>query len=758
MRKLPPIACALVLVLAAPDANLRAQVERTRSAPRAGEFGLQLAQPTPVARVDFPRQNIVGTDLRWVDAHGVVRRTGMDGHGVPIEFDAVRATERELGDAARQKFAPSLHAAFESAGTGATLGVALWLARDVNAPDTGRFVRAAVRGLAREQVGDALRAARRAALEIEAAHNGPRQAVVADAARALGATLLEIPAEWPFVLVRADASAARSLAARADVEVAYLLADSWEEEGEFAQGTLRSHPLFDLGVEADASVRMLVNDTAQVQVNNVYLPPIVALNASASASHATGVAGNIANRHPSHRALAAGLPVLYSAGGSGDAAAPGIWSNAIAQGIDMGNCSWWNFQSGSIQFLDRFFDHTIRTYSVMLFKSNGNQGGGSQPFATTPGNGYNMVSTGAYSDDNTVGWDNDTITDSSSWWNPIEGHEKPEVASPGTCVTSTGTGGDGLQSCFGGTSSASPLVAGLGALLASVDNTLLAQMTTLKAVLMASAWHNVEGAPLLSDRDGAGSVHAMAAYQLVKNGQWWHDEVTDADFAADVLDVTFDAVVGQSVRVVALWQSQANGTYTSDLLEMDLDLVVLDPSGTPLASSASPFNAFEIAGFDAPSSGTYTVRLTRQRFDGISEPLSVVWSFANDTGHAQIVYAPGSPAIKVGSRPIFRFRDRYTGAGKPYQAIASTALTPDGTPPIGSGFILPVGYDGFASYSAGLPGFGGTFGALGSTRASLLIPPDPTLAGLGLHLALVVFEPGGAVATVAPPLSFTIDP
>lgn len=84
-----------------------------------------------------------------------------------------------------------------------------------------------------------------------------------------------------------------------------------------------------------------------------------------------------------------------------------------------------------------------------------------------------------------------------------------------TCVTSTGTASSGLQNCFGGTSSAGPLVAGLGALLWSVNNRLLGEMTTRKAAFMASAWHNVEGEKLLSDRDGAGSVHAAAAHQLV---------------------------------------------------------------------------------------------------------------------------------------------------------------------------------------------------------------------------------------------------
>lgn len=173
--------------------------------------------------------------------------------------------------------------------------------------------------------------------------------------------------------------------------------------------------------------------------------------------------------------------------------------------------------------------------------------------------------------------------------------------------------------------------------------------------------------------------------------------MTQADFAGGFLDVPIPAVAGQAVRVCALWQSRADAAYTADVLQMDLDLVVLDPSGTPIASSASAFNPFvELAGFEAATIGTYTVRLSLQRFDGISEPLTVAWSPRNDAGHAEVAYAPGTPDIRVGSLPIFRFRDRYTGAGRPDQAVASTSLAPSGTPVLGGSYGLPVGFDGFA--------------------------------------------------------------
>lgn len=723
-----------------------------------GVPGLQIGEaPSEVARHRLGPDGPIVTDLRWVEADGRVGRWTGDQRGRALDLDTLRRELRAAEHAARGGLTPLLAERLVELAPGDTVPVAFWLRADSGPADPGRAVRIAARAAAHSgaEPGPAVRAARRQVqadlAELHAAVRGDFEAAV----RAAGLEPESVPPEFPFTIVRADAARVRALASRGDVDAAYLLSDIWAEEGDFAQGTLRTPVAWNLGAKADDSVRVLVNDTAQVQIGNPWLPPIIALNSMAAGSHATGVAGNIANRHPQYRAAAADLPVLYSAGGTGDVTAPQIWSDAIRLGIDVGNASWWNFQKGSIQFLDRFFDYIIREYSVMLFKSNGNQGGTSTPYATTPGNGYNMISVGAYSDQNTVAWHDDQMTSSSSWWNPIEGHHKPEVASPGTCVTTTGLGGSGLTSCFDGTSSASPLVAGLGAVLLSADNRLLGEMTTLKAALMASAWHNVEGAPLLSDRDGTGSVHAAAAHRLVTAGQWWHEEVRRQDFPGGVLDVPFEAYAGIEVRVVALWQSRANASFTQALLEMDLDLVILDPMGVPVASSALPNDAFEIAGFLPAVSGTYTARLTAQRFDGESEPLSVAWSHRNDSGHAEVDYATGGPAIAVGSRPIFRLRDLYTGAGKTYQAIASLGAGPGLVLP--GGFAHPIGLDDFGQYSLTLPGFNGMLPASGSTRVSLLIPPDPNLAGQPLWVGMAVFG-FSSVETVSQVKKFVIAP
>jgi len=706
---------------------------------RARALGPADAHET-TARIELFELGRSVLDVRRPLANGRVERRTIDAAtGAHVDLDALRRADFAAGLSRRSGMHTTLHERVQSAAPTERLQVAFWLVEPADGFDARRLIRERVAGLAVDRVSDAIRTAR---VEARLANRDRLAATVdtfTDRARGAGAEVLFAGGGWPLVIAEVPAERVAQLSSDPRVDAAYVSQREWAHEGEYAQGTMRTRNVHDQGGLADGSVRVLVNDTAQVQVGNVFLPPITTLNSSGVGSHATGVAGNIGNIHPLHRAAAFSLPEIFSAGGTGDVTAPPIWEDAIDNGIDMGNCSWWNFLKGKIEFLDRFFDYTVRNFSVMMFKSNGNQGTSGTPYGTTPGNGYNVTCSGAYSDGNDFDWANDAMASSSSYWNPEEGHDKPEVASPGTCVTTAGTAGSGLQSCFGGTSSASPLTCGLAAVLASVDNTLLAQMTTLKAALMVSAWHDVEGTTLVSEKDGAGGIHSKAAHALVRDQQWWYDDVEASDFPGGLLDVPIELVAGQETRVIALWFSAADEAYTTDVLELDVDLVVLGPGGLPLASSASALNPFELASFVAPTSGTYTARLTLQRFDGTVEPLTVAWSTKNDAGTAQIRLREEGDDFAIGQAPTFEVGDRWIGAGAGYRlwlALDGSA----GTSPLANGFVLPLEFDGLSVSSQAFPGFNGTLPATGMARIQLHIPDDPGLVGTEVHFGMVVFD------------------
>jgi hypothetical protein len=747
MRPLP-----ISLLAAALVAPAVAQSKTVRVLPsEAGTTRTELA---------FPQLGTTVTDVRRVLADGRVERFGLTADGELVDVDALRLADHALELERFGKVDSTLRGRIDEAAPGQALEVAFWLLEPADGFDPAATIRAAAEGLPRELVPAATRAARAEALALNAERLSPRvdafSAAVADA----GGTPVVRGLGWPIVIARVDVERVAELAAHPLVDTAYVSQPAWAPEGDDAQGTMRTYDVHDQGVLADGSVKVMVQDVGGVDLNNPYLPPVTVLIPDFDDSHATGVAGNICNTHPQYYAAAHTLPEIYSAPGSSDAEAPNAWSLGISAGVDFGACSWWNFLKGKIEFLDRFFDYTVRNFSVMMFKSNGNQGGGSAPYSTTPGNGYNVVATGNYNANGDDNWANDFMTSSSSWWNPVEGHEKPEVASPGDCIPSTSTGGGGITTCFGGTSSASPLTCGVATLFTSADPTLLGQMTTVKATLMASAWHNVEGAALISDRDGAGGTHAKAAHALVRDQQWWFNDVVDADFVGGVLDVTMPLVAGDETRVVSLWFSSANASYSTDVLEMDLDMAVLDPQGGVVATSASAANPFEIASFVPAMTGDYTVRLTKQRFDGTSEPLTVAWSTRNDTGTTQVRLAHGSAPFAIGQSPTFRISDRYLGAGSAYAAWPSASSASAG--PLPGGWAIPVGFDALSNLALTLPGWAGTLGGAGTALAALPIPPLPAIAGLELAFGGVIWQPfafpAGAPISVSDPMVLTILP
>ncbi len=696
-------------------------------------------------------------DLRRVLPDGTVQRTVIRPGGIQLsgpEFDRERAETFASALEERGRLAPTLAAWLAEQPADAPVEVAFWLHDNHSA--------GAPLELLRQTSPEAIRDARRELLALATATHSTRVERFAATVRETGGDVLVAGLGAPLVVATVRADRVAELALHPDVDEAYRSMPAWLDEGEFAQGTMRTPVVWNQGITAaNSPVRMLINDTSDVVTDNPFLPPVTLLGSTGSAFfHANAVAGNVANGHPLHAAAARDLPQLYSYGGTGDLQAPTIWNTAIASGIDFGNCSWWNGQKGQIEFLDRYFDYIIRNFGVMMFKSVGNQGGTSEPFATTPGNGFNMLSS-AHSDDlNTFDPSDDLMNSDASWWDPIEGHAKPEVTSPGSGVATTTSEPDWITPFFSGSSSASPLVAGVATLIASGEPLLLAQPTTVKAVLMASAWNNVEGDSLLSDRDGAGSVHAAAAWSVVRDGQWWFDDVIASDFQGGVLDVPMSLLAGDQTRVCALWQSNPNSAFTTDVLEMDLDLAVLDPFGNVVASSTSTVNAFELSGFTPQFTGTYTVRLTRQRFDGITEPLTVTWTSRSDAAQAELVHDASFSPFAVDNVVLLRLAEAYQGSGRAY-AITSSATPPAGLPLYG-GFTLPTGVDALTLALLNAPAMIGVLDFFGDAVAPIAIPAKPSLIGVDLYFGATVF--GGAlldimdIQAVSNTLELTIGP
>jgi hypothetical protein len=217
-------------------------------------------------------------------------------------------------------------------------------------------------------------------------------------------------------------------------------------------------------------------------------------------------------------------------------------------------------------------------------------------------------------------------------------------------------------------------------------------------------------------------------------GQFHHTTLTPASFTAGTYDVTVPLVANDETRICAVWFSLANASYSTDVLQMDLDLTVWF-GATLVASSASQVNPFEIVQFVPPATGTYTVRLQNQQFLGTSEPFALAWVNRRNAATNEVVVG-GNPV--PGGLVTFEFVDTYH-PGAAYLAALSVTGSP-ATVPVGPLKVLEFGFDGITEASLSLPGFFGTLPANGRASSSLLLPNLPWLTGLPVHAAMVSLD------------------
>ena len=245
-----------------------------------------------------------------------------------------------------------------------------------------------------------------------------------------------------------------------------------------------------------------------------------------------------------------------------------------------------------------------------------------------------MITVGGINDQGNDNWSDDEMWqdhplpgDGSSYLDPGSPHgdrEKPEVAAPAQDITALGL--NDVPQTRSGTSHAAPQVSGLVALLMHDNAELKDWPTAVKAILMASAMHNVEGDSRLSDEDGAGSIDATRAYTIAHHYRndgatcggwscWWAVNTTSTYPAiGDWNRQSFFATQGDLIRVAIAWWSEADSppahpTLGDDALTSNFNLYVWDPDGNLVSPgySASWDNNYEIVEFTALHTGLYEI-------------------------------------------------------------------------------------------------------------------------------------------------------
>lgn len=466
---------------------------------------------------------------------------------------------------------------------------------------------------------------------------------VVDHARRQGWIVEYQAQDAPVVVAKVPNGQLQALEARGDVEAVYL-GRVYREELNASVPAIDAGTVWARGFTG-TGVQVAVVETGGIYFGHSNLADGTYCNTltdSPIRDHATGVAGIIASTHSTYKGVAYGAPALLSgnAKNATDAEIIKCTEWAVDQGAQVINMSFGTDSTSAMAGLDRYVDYVIRNRFVTIVKSAGNKGftcTSPDFYVTTPGKGWNVLTVGNYNDGGTASNSNDVMnmdaSGGSCYQDPASTHndrEKPEVAAPGTSITTTYC--TGPSTCTGtgtGTSFSAPHVAGCAALLIQRSSALGAWPEAIRAILMASAVVNLEGDKRLSEHDGVGGIECDSADDIARGAAGFerHGVYVSTDFP---MDITFSTVAGRTVRAVIAWDSttdQLVGTTApaADALKADLDLQVLAPDGTYVASSVSWDNSYEIVEFTAPTTGTYTATISSVRFEGDTEFVSFAW-------------------------------------------------------------------------------------------------------------------------------------
>ncbi len=619
----------------------------------ANRYGLNAGSIQAVGKavkVRYPLQGIVIYESKFVDEAGTTYSIATNEAGREVSVSDLDRAEKAIYETRYGKLERDLLLALRNVAPDAMVEVDIWL----KIPEASQeivFERPTVDGSANPQAST-VRVDRKQLDAVQPVDETPEAAAWADAETAYGidqtarteAIAAPMIAELrgkgfdatssgmaPMINVTMPVRMVREYARREEVDTIYMGAKLGNEVN-IARQVVGASTVNGWGITGNGKKIGVVEYGGMVSSLNPYLSGATRDNlyGCSVASHVTGIAGLIRSTHATYKGIAPGTN-LWVGCGKTDAQVQAMANRANTWGAETVSLSWYSGSQHSPSAMDKFFDNVMFSYNDLVTKSAGNRGDG-DGWVTPPGLGYNTLAVGSFDDRNTTVMGDDIMASYSSYVDPLSAHndrEKPEVAAPGSNIMSTTTSSPWVGNIGSGTSYAGPMVAGISSLLYQRNSGLTLWPEATKAIIMATAIRNKEGATRLSEKDGAGGVWAVQADYTARNntayGRWGGTSYTCAR-STNWNIATMYLHSGHKARIVIVWDQNPNYTYYASKPSADLDLQIYSPSNTIVAVSNSWDNTYEIAEFTPSVTGTYKIQVDKVRCDLPPQYIGWAWS------------------------------------------------------------------------------------------------------------------------------------
>ncbi len=593
--------------------------------------GRQASQLRVINSVEakYPLQDKTVSDFKVIDESGKIYGITLDSSGQEVSSTQLRANEKTTNATRYGKLYPALAEKLANTATTQPLRVIIWLKETSQsetsrpAPNPGNTLRAS-----EAQVNDFFK-------QVDARRAAAVQPIVNSAVNKLRSLGTNISTEKYSPVVYAN------LTPQAIAQVA-----NWDEVDQvyedqkakptlnIARHTILADVVQNRGITGSGVQVGEVEVGGRIATTNPYLVGVTQdTTYSCLSSHSTGVAGIIRSTNPTYRGIAPNVSLWVGGSCPGsDGTAPFSQlqdrSTAAADwGARVLNLSLGGNSNRQVDSAARFYDDMVINRFRTVVVAAGNEGNSGN--VLTPGVAYNIITVGSFNDRVTP----NLISSFSSGLGPVSTHSdriKPEVVAPGNSISSTTTSSPWIGNIGSGTSFATPMVAGTAALIIQRNSSLAYWPEAVKAILMTTAVHNITGDARLSTLDGAGGIFADRADDIAHGvgGNWGAQSYNcSAPTSSDVATISLTA--GQRTRAAIAWDNDPSYSNYASQPGADLDLQIVNASGTVVASSASYDNTYEISDFTPSTTGTYKLRVHKYRCDYSPRWLGWAWRQGN---------------------------------------------------------------------------------------------------------------------------------